>query len=371
MAIRPPRRLICLAAGTLCLTALVAAPSAGASRADLKVTEGSVSLTAVGDRVKGRFVVRNAGAKPAGVSTAYVTVKQGARFRYLTELRILRLPGRNNDRYEFRTATPSWLGPGGHAVKVCLDVKKKVRESREGNNCRSLGSINVQPGGPFNYEPGEKWRIGTNASGYWGVVPEGYDDSHQTPSALFVWLHGCGGQSEFDIETYEPVPTESYVMIAPTGREGDCWSPPQSGADEAIVTSTIADVSERFNVDPDRIVLGGYSSGGDLSYRYAYHHSMAIEAVLVSNSSPFQDTGLTPAVLPSVSHKFRVVHLAHLSDEAYPIANVRADLQGLIDNEFPVTSVERPGGHYNEPGENGLPGTDADIREVLLPQVDP
>ena len=126
------------------------------------------------------------------------------------------------------------------------------------------------------------------------MVPEGYDDSHQTPSTLFVWLHGCGGQSEFDIETYEPDPAESYVMVAPTGREGDCWSPPQSGADEAVVTSTIADVSERFNIDPGRIVLGGYSSGGDLSYRYAYHHSAAIDGVLVANSAPFQDTGLTP-----------------------------------------------------------------------------
>jgi len=241
-------------------------------------------------------------------------------------------------------------------------VKRKVRESREGNNCRSLGSITGVPDGPIEYQPDQKWFV----PGYYGWVPGGYDDSHATPSALFVWLHGCGGHSEFDIDTYQPISTEDYVMIAPTGRESGCWRTPASGAgDDGIVLSAIADVSERFRIDPERVVLGGYSSGGDLSYRVAYRHSAAIDAVLVANSAPFRDTGLSEAqTLAAATTKFRVAHLAHTEDDVYPIGTVEAELKVLSYNGFPVQKIELPGLHYDA-------NTDADIRTHLLPQVDP
>lgn len=367
MAIRQPRRLICLAAGTLCLTALVATPSAAASRPDLKVTSGSASLSPSGERISGRFTVRNAGAKPAGVSTAYVQAKVSGKWRYVTELRILRLPPRNNDRYEFGVRAPSFLRSGKHVVRVCLDVKKKVAESRESNNCRTLGRVGLVHG-PFSYRPDRKFFHDFQGGGYWGWVPNGYDG---TPSALFVWLHGCGGRNEFDIESFHAPSADDYVTIAPTGREGGCWSPPGSGVDEGIVSSVIADARKHLNIDPERIVLGGYSSGGDLSYRYAYHHSAAVEAVLVANSTPFRDTGLTQQqALDASTTEFRVVHLAHTGDTTYPINTVRSELQVLINNQFPVTQIEQPGTHYDEPGP-GVPGTDADIQTHLLPHVDP
>ena len=370
MAPRPARWLIGLAAGTLCLTALAGTPSAAASRPDLKVTEGSVSLTPLGDRVKGRFVVRNAGGRAARTSTAYVQARVSGKWRYVTELRILRLPPRNNDRYAFAVKAPSFLRSGRHVVRVCLDVKRKVAESKEGNNCRRLGAVALVHG-PFGYQPDQKFFHVFEGGGYWGWVPSGYDDTHATPSALFVWLHGCGGQNEFDIESFHAPPADDYITVAPTGREGGCWSPPGSGADERIVSSVIADAGEHLNIDPERIVLGGYSSGGDLSYRYAYHHSAAIDGVLVANSAPFQDTGLTAQqALDAATTTFRVVHLAHLDDGAYPIGSVRTELQVLSSNGFAVTSIERPGTHYDDPGP-GIPGTDADIRTYLLPQVDP
>ena len=161
-------------------------------------------------------------------------------------------------------------------------------------------------------------------------MPSGYDPA--TTSTLFIWLHGCGGTSEFDIESFHATPTQSYITVAPIGAEGACWyTLPDEGesGDELIVARVAADVAEHFNIDAENVVLGGYSSGGDLAYRTGYLFSGAIEAVLAANTAPFQDTGVTPAVLP------------------------------------------RPGDHYNDPGQNGLPGTDADITTYLLPQVDP
>ena len=58
-------------------------------------------------------------------------------------------------------------------------------------------------------------------------------------------------------------------------------------------TFAIADVKTHFNIDPRQVVLGGYSSGGDLSYRIAFTHSTEIAGVLAENTAPFRDTGLT------------------------------------------------------------------------------
>jgi len=64
-----------------------------------------------------------------------------------------------------------------------------------------------------------------------------------------------------------------------------------------------------------------------------------------------------------------VAHLAHLQDTTYPIATVRTELQQLVTAGFPVNGIERPGTHYDEPGP-GVPGTDEDIKVLLLPHVD-
>jgi predicted esterase len=187
-----------------------------------------------------------------------------------------------------------------------------------------------------------------------------------------VWLHGCGGYSEFDIDSFHAAPAEDYITIAPFGAEGACWYTPNNGGqgDERIVERVVEDARRHFNIDVGNVVVGGYSSGGDLAYRMAYLYPDMVKTVLVANSSPFKDTGLTPAVLSGVNRKAKVVHLAHTGDDLYKIAEVKSELQILTTAGFDVTLVERPGGHYDDPGP-GVPGTDEDIRTYLLPQVDP
>ncbi len=377
--LRSRRRLLpfSLATATVLLLSGLTAPStAAASRPDLTVAKGSVRPAGDdAERIKGRFTVRNAGSAPAGASTSYVQAKKGQRWRYVTELRILPLGPRKSAAYAFNTARPAFVALGAsYPVRVCLDVRKKVRETREGNNCARLGTLDFElvEHGAVDYDPDAKFFHAFPGGGYYGWVPEGYDDTGATPSALFVWMHGCGGHNEFDIESFHAPPAEDYVTIAPSGREGACWHTPADGpGDEARVVAAIADAAEHFNVDPARIVLGGYSSGGDLAYRTAYLNDQLISAVLAANTSPFRDTGFPQGSIGDVDDKFRVVHLAHTGDDVYPIAQVKSELQVLTGAGFPVTLVERPGSHYDDPGAGGLPGTDADIQTYLLPQVDP
>lgn len=235
------------------------------------------------------------------------------------------------------------------------------------------------PTAPIAYEAGTPQVVNDAGDGYyWLDVPASYDRSNQTPTTLFVWLHGCGSEASGDIDTMSPETVgaaktpRDWISVAVGSREGDCWNP---DTDQGLVLNAIADVETHFNVDRHRVILGGYASGGDLAYRLAFYDADQFAGVLAENTSPFRDTGSSKAAsLAAAAWKFHVVHLAHLQDTAYPIAGVREETDAMIAAGFPLERIEVDGGNYDEPGaiENGhtVPGTAADLVNLLLPHID-
>lgn len=220
---------------------------------------------------------------------------------------------------------------------------------------------------PVTYDANGFFHLDSGQSTYVGYKPDTYSDAQ--PISLLVWLHGCGGEAEGDLWSVAPPAsrqTQSYIAISIGGRDGDCWS---VDTDTPKVLAAIADVSRYFNINPRKIYLAGYSSGGDLTYRVGFQHSSVFAGLLVENSDPFQDTGVTPAAaLASASWKIHIAHLAHLSDATYPLSAVQADLATLTTNGFPVTLIEKPGTHYDPDTANS--GTTYDLIHFLLPFVD-
>jgi predicted esterase len=201
---------------------------------------------------------------------------------------------------------------------------------------------------------------------YWIYVPNAYDSSHATPITLFVWLHGCGGFNEYEISSVSPGGDQDYIAIAPDGREGGCWD---VNADPAKVLAAIADVEAHFNINPRRVIIGGYSSGGDLAYRTAFTNAYTFAGVLAENTSPFRDTGLQPSpAMAAAEWKFHVVHLAHTEDDTYPIDLVQSETDAMAAAGFPITRVERPGTHYDD--DTATTGTVHDMVTILLPHID-
>lgn len=228
------------------------------------------------------------------------------------------------------------------------------------------------PNDPIRYPKAEPFKLRSKGVKYWAFVPRTYDRSHETPMTLFVWSHGCGGDSGGDIYTVSPGGAQDWISISLGGRDGRCWRPAH---DQHTVMKAIADIKKHFNINRRSIVLGGYSSGGDLSYRTAYEHSRKIAGVLAINTSPFRDTGLSERqALAKAKSRFNVVHVAHLQDQTYKIAGVREETDALLDAGFPIERIELTGTHYDNPGAivdgQTVPGTDADIRTYLLPHLD-
>lgn len=227
------------------------------------------------------------------------------------------------------------------------------------------------PTSPVAFEKGTPLKLTSASSDYWVYVPESYDASGNTPTKLFVWMHGCGGDSGGDIWTVSPGGGQDWISVSVGGRDGGCWN---MDSDGLLVLNAVYDVETHFNIDPRRVVLGGYSSGGDLAYRTAFYNADTFAGVLAMNTSPFRDTGSTSAAsLAAATWKFNVVHLAHLQDTTYPIAGVRNETDAMISAGYPLTRVEVDGTHWDAPGAivNGhaVPGTDADVRSLLLPHL--
>lgn len=212
--------------------------------------------------------------------------------------------------------------------------------------------------------------LNSGQSTYHGYSPATYNPA--TPISLFVWMHGCGGDPYWDLYGIAAHPdtraNQSYVAISIGGRSGLCWRP---GTDDPKVLAAIEHVSTYFNINPRKIYLGGYSSGGDMTYRVGFENAEKFAGLLAVNSDPFRDTGSNgPALMSAAKWKINVAHLAHTEDMTYPIATVRASINALRSNGFPATLIERPGGHWVNGNTVAEQGTQYNTRTLLLPYLD-
>jgi hypothetical protein len=357
--------------------AVVAGSSAkrAQDRPDLKVTKGSGSVS--GGQLTGSFTLRNKGDARAKRSKALLTVRAPGQDAVAERFQVAAIDPGATYRLDFAVPVPSGLPDGALPVVACADSKGKLRERKENNNCATVGSILIgdvggsTPTDPISFEKEAVFTLDSPASRYWVFVPASYDEAHNTPTSLLVWMHGCGGTAEGDIFTVSPGGSQDWISIAIGGKEGGCWDP---AGDQPKIFEAVADMKTHFNIASRRVVLGGYSSGGDISYRTAFYNSASFAGLLVVDSTPFRDTGSSQAdSLAAATTKFNVVHLAHLQDTTYPIATVRSETEAMKSAGFPIQRIEAQGEHYNNPGDvvNGqqVPGTDADIQNRLLPHM--
>lgn len=220
----------------------------------------------------------------------------------------------------------------------------------------------TKPSAPISFNKNTVFPLVVNNVTSWAYVPTAYDNTHNTPNSLFVWLHGCGGQGQYDIETVSPGGTQTWVSLAVGGREGSCWS--NVSTDGPKILAAIADIKTHFNIDPRRVFLGGYSSGGDIGYPLIFQNAKLFAGALFENTGP-SAAALTAS--QTAAWKLNIAHLAHTSDDTYPIAGIRSSMNTLKNNGFPVILIEKPGTHWDN--DNGTTGTDYDLRTFLLPYL--
>ncbi len=226
--------------------------------------------------------------------------------------------------------------------------------------------ISTVPTDPIPHPVAEPFFHAGGGAEYWGFVPRSYDATNQTPTTLFVWLHGCGGEAEGDAWVVDPGAEEGvpqdWMTLSLGGRDGGCWNP--LAETEPLVMAALADFETHFNVNRQRVILGGYSSGGDLAYRTGFKHSSTFAGLLIENSAPFRDTEASEAeLLGAATTKLHIVHLAHAQDTTYRLGEVEPEIAAVRAAGFPIEFIVRPGGHSDS-------HTDPDQLTYLLPHID-
>lgn len=117
---------------------------------------------------------------------------------------------------------------------------------------------------------------------YIAVEPDGFDPERAYP--LVVLLHGFGASMRDLVGLSPSIDADGYVYIFPNapiemtisyGTKGYAWtaigqgSPPDEAARaETMLERLIKEVAQRYRVGRGRMVLGGFSQGGMMTYRY-------------------------------------------------------------------------------------------------------
>lgn len=135
---------------------------------------------------------------------------------------------------------------------------------------------------------GYRSTIDDSAQPYGLHIPTGLDLSKPVP--LYVWLHGRGDKETdlYFIRNREKstgyVAPDDAITVHPFGRQ--CIGFKSAG--EIDVLDVIEDVKQRYSIDPDRIVLMGFSMGGAGAWHVGAHY--ADHWVAISPGAGFAET---------------------------------------------------------------------------------
>lgn len=153
---------------------------------------------------------------------------------------------------------------------------------------------------------------------YYVHVPTGYDDNSPTP--LVLMLHGASqtGEQRYDNSGWREVgEDENILTVFPTAlvyryytnsydaiKTNTRWNsfpplnyfvPGQNPKDDVkFLRQVITEMSQRFNVDSQRIYMAGFSSGARMTFRCAVEMSDLLAAVVQSGATYHVDTVFTP-----------------------------------------------------------------------------
>lgn len=223
-----------------------------------------------------------------------------------------------------------------------------------------------------NPKPTATWSFTKDANGFFtrnapgatyvAYVPAGYTGNEPMP--VLVGLHGCGDNA-MNFATWAVAPwdtraTQKYIGISidgSTANGGRCWT---MGGDDDKVLAALDDLQSRFWIDRAKVVIGGFSSGGQLAYRVGLMHADRFSGIAIECSGLYAAGADEDTLLANAARKIPIAHRAHTSDTVFPLAQVQADWTKTQAAGFSITTSETAGGHD---------GSSADWTGFLLPQM--
>ena len=115
----------------------------------------------------------------------------------------------------------------------------------------------------------------------WIYVPGGH--AAEEPCGVVVWLHGAKGYDwKAIVAAWKSHCDQDNLILAAPKAAGADWTLDEA----ALVDRLLTEISDKHVVDPARVMVHGYESGGTLAFSAAFRNREAIRAVAAVEALP-------------------------------------------------------------------------------------
>ena len=212
---------------------------------------------------------------------------------------------------------------------------------------------------------------------YLTVTPDAYEPDHRYP--MVILLHGFGASMSDLAGLCPAINPDGYVYICPNaplpvelgpGMVGYAWTPPGGASSsedaqraEEMLDTLFEEVGEEFRVEPGQVILGGFSQGGMMTYRWGLPNPDRFRG-LVALSSRISDADGLRARLPA--SRSQPIFVAHGRQDSMISIEDAAESRSFLEAEgYSPSYKEYRMGH--EISQEVLDDLVPWIRDVLLP----
>ena len=213
------------------------------------------------------------------------------------------------------------------------------------------------------------------------IVVEPDDFDLERPYPLVVLLHGFGASMRDLVGLSPSIDRSGYLYIFPNapiemtigyGMMGYAWttigpgsSPDEAARAEAMLEALIEEVGQRYGVGEGRMVLGGFSQGGMMTYRYGMPNPELFAGLVVLSGGVNGQDELRDR-LPA--HRDQPIFISHgTEDGVIPVEEARRSLRFLKEEGYTPEYREYSIGH--EIGQEVVQDLREWIRRILPPAV--
>jgi phospholipase/carboxylesterase len=177
------------------------------------------------------------------------------------------------------------------------------------------------------------------------------------PAPLLVFLHGSPGSGRV-IEALIPMADrEGVIVLAPDSR-GATWGviAGDESADLAFIDRALAQVFERYRIDPRRIAIAGFSDGATAALSWGLANGELFGGI-AAFSAGFMRVAGPPVGRP------RILMTHGVRDPVFPVAQTGRRIAELLQQAgYAVELREFDGAHELPTAGAGI------VREVLAPR---
>ncbi len=167
-------------------------------------------------------------------------------------------------------------------------------------------------------------------------------DGEKAP--LLVWLHPAGGEGNDLVTRWWPEFHElGYALMLPKSKSPRFW---ELDEDKTIL-AYIDHAAKTRGIDPTKVVLLGYSVGGQMAFYIAAKHPGRVAGVVTMSAAPVKNMNDLSAPVPPAEYKDKLAYFMAVGEKETRLVEIsrRGQLEFLAEGFSAVLHVVKDAGH--------------------------